>query len=69
MTKINAKIRLTILASLGHKLSGKEMNELATALEEVVKDEMKKSYNVGKHDALDKIEITSEEYYNNQNSK
>jgi hypothetical protein len=65
MTKISAKIRLTILATLGHKLNAKEMDELSTAIQDIVKAEVMKAYNVAKHDALDNIEITSEEYYNN----
>ena len=69
MTKISAKIRLTILATLGHKLNAKEMDELSTAIQDIVKAEVMKAYNVAKYDALDNIEITSEEYYNNQNSK
>jgi hypothetical protein len=64
MTKISAKIRLAILATLGHKLNAKEMDELSTAIQDIVKAEVMKAYNVGKHDALDNIEITSEEYYN-----
>jgi hypothetical protein len=65
MTKISAKIRLTILATLGHKLNAKEMDELSTAIQDIVKAEVMKAYNVAKHDALDNIEITSQEYYNN----
>ena len=64
MTKIDATIRLSILATLGYKLNNKEMDELATAIQDIVKREVMTAYNVGKHDALDKIEITSEEYYN-----
>jgi hypothetical protein len=63
MTKINAKIKLTILATLGHKLMGKDMDDLANALQEIIKEEVITAYNVGKHDALDNIEITGEEYY------
>jgi hypothetical protein len=65
MTKIDATIRLAILATLGHKLNAKEMDELSTAIQDIVKAEAMKAYNVGKHDALDNIEITSEEYYKN----
>ena len=64
MKKINATIRLSILATLGYKLNNKEMDELATAIQDIVKREVMTAYNVGKHDALDNIEITSEEYYN-----
>ena len=64
MTKIDATIRLSILATLGFKLNNKEMDELATAIQDIVKREVMTAYNVGKHDALDNIEITSEEYYN-----
>ena len=64
MTKRIAKIKLTILATLGHKLMGKDMDDLANALQEVIKDEVITAYNVGKHDALDNIEITGEEFYN-----
>jgi hypothetical protein len=64
MTKIDATIRLSILATLGYKLNNKEMDELATAIQDIVKREVMTAYNVGKHDALDNIEITSEEYYN-----
>lgn len=64
MKKINATIRLSILATLGFKLNNKEMDELSTAIQDIVKREVMTAYNVGKHDALDNIEITSEEYYN-----
>ena len=64
MKKIDATIRLSILATLGYKLNNKEMDELATAIQDIVKREVMTAYNVGKHDALDNIEITSEEYYN-----
>lgn len=69
MTKTNAKIKLSILATLGHKIIGKELDELALAIEEVVKEEVKTAYNVGKHDALDNIEITGEEYFNQINNQ
>ena len=71
MTKIDATIRLAILATLGHKLNAKEMDELSTAIQDIVKAEVMKAYNVAKHDALGMvlkgkvIEITSEEYYKN----
>jgi hypothetical protein len=65
MTKIDATIRLAILATLGYKLNAKEMDELSTAIQDIVKAEAMKAYNVGKHDAIDNIEITSEEYYKN----
>ena len=63
MTKRIAKIKLTILATLGHKLMGKDMDDLANALQEIIKEEVITAYNVGKHNALDNIEITGEEYY------
>jgi hypothetical protein len=66
MKKIDAKIRLSILATLGYKLNNKEMDELSTAIQDIVKAEVIKAYNVGKHDAIDKIDMTSEEYYNNK---
>ena len=69
MKKINAKIRLSILATLGFKLNNKEMDELATAIQDIVKAEVMTAYNVGKHDALDNIEITSEEYYKQKYQK
>jgi hypothetical protein len=64
MTKSIAEIKLTILSTLGHKLNDKELDELANALQEYCKEEIKTAYNVGKHDALDNIETTSEDYYN-----
>jgi len=63
MNKSIAKIQLTILSTLGHKLNNKEMDELAIALQDNFKEDIKTAYNVGMHNALDKIEITSEEYY------
>jgi hypothetical protein len=66
MTKSIARIKLTILATIGHKLSEKEMDELANALQENFKEEIKAAYNIGKHDALENIEILSEEYYQNK---
>jgi phosphatidylinositol kinase/protein kinase (PI-3 family) len=66
MNKIKAKIQLAILATLGHKLSNKELNELSTAIQDIVKAEAITAYNVGKHNALDNIEITSEEYFKNK---
>lgn len=67
MNKIKAKIQLAILATLGHKLNAKEMDELSTAIQDIVKAEVMTAYNVGKHDALDNIEISSEEYFKKTN--
>ena len=66
MTKTISKIKLTILSTLGHKLSDKELDELANNLQDNFKEEIKTAYNLGMHNALDKIELTSEQYYQNK---
>jgi hypothetical protein len=43
MTKIDATIRLAILATLGYKLNNIEMDKLSIALQEVVKAELLKA--------------------------